>query len=111
MKKTKQEKSEGGEAELSEGGEEQESAKAKEAFEDGEKDGDVDDDEECEGPELPSGLTGKEEPLCVCKRNNLLCVMFVGLPVCYRLVCVLVLYISFPQELLRISRSHHWQSL
>ncbi|XP_027020396.1 ATP-dependent RNA helicase DDX18 [Tachysurus fulvidraco] len=62
VKKAKQENSEGDEAELSEGGEEEERSKEgfKDVDEDGEKDGD-DDEEECDGPELPSGLTGAFE--------------------------------------------------
>lgn len=66
MKKAKQENSETDGAELSEGGEEQGSAKAKEIFQDEEGDGEKDGDEECDGPELPSGLTGEEEPPLVC---------------------------------------------
>ncbi|XP_053483172.1 ATP-dependent RNA helicase DDX18 [Ictalurus furcatus] len=62
VKKAKHENSEGDGAGLSEGEEEQESAR--EVFKDeevvGEK-GDEEDDEECDGPELPSGLTGAFE--------------------------------------------------
>ncbi|XP_017325633.1 ATP-dependent RNA helicase DDX18 [Ictalurus punctatus] len=62
VKKAKQENSDGDGAGLSEGEEEQESAR--EVFKDeefvGEK-GDEEDDEECDGPELPSGLTGAFE--------------------------------------------------
>ncbi|KAB5577207.1 hypothetical protein PHYPO_G00207270 [Pangasianodon hypophthalmus] len=59
VKKAKQENSEGDGAELSEEGEEQESAK--EVFQDEEEDAEKDEDEECDGPELPSGLTGAFE--------------------------------------------------
>lgn len=63
VKKAKQNSSEGDRTELSERGEEQEGAKG--VFQDeegdgGEKDGD-NEDEECDGLELPSGLTGEEE--------------------------------------------------
>ncbi|XP_060732687.1 ATP-dependent RNA helicase DDX18 [Tachysurus vachellii] len=63
VKKAKQENSEGDEAELSEGGEEEERSKEgfKDVDEDGEKDGDEEEEEECDGPELPSGLTGAFE--------------------------------------------------
>ncbi|KAK3543557.1 hypothetical protein QTP70_023889 [Hemibagrus guttatus] len=62
VKKAKQENNEVDGAELSEGGEEQESAEEgfKDDAEDGEKDGD-EEEEECDGPELPSGLTGAFE--------------------------------------------------
>lgn len=79
MKKAKPGKCEGDGAELSEGGEEQGSAN--EAFKDEEEDGETDRDEECDGPELPSGLTGKEASLCVC-------MVFVCMILCYSKVCV-----------------------
>lgn len=102
MKKAKQENSEGDEAELSEGGEEEESSK--EGFKDGEKDGD-EEEEECDGPELPSGLTGEEEPSVVCGRCLLDRVL--------RGVGVFMLYfLSFVhQERLKIRVLHRLQSL
>lgn len=107
MKKAKQENSEGDGAGLSEGEEEQESAR--EVFKDeefvGEK-GDEEDDEECDGPELPSGLTGEEEPPLVSVEDVCLFVCL-SVSVLQSGVYVFMLF-SFPQERLRISRLHHW---